>query len=64
MIKISKKTLSDLEFGTVLQQLAQYCITDYGRQKALEIRPFISKEAIAHALYQVNEHQKHFSRGF
>ena len=40
MIKIDSKTLEDLEFPVVLQQVSNFCITDPGKQRVLSIMPF------------------------
>ena len=50
MINIHKKTLQDLEFATVLEQLSKYCVTSLGNQKASEIEPFQDKETLLNAL--------------
>jgi len=39
MIRISEKTLNDLEFGTILIHVAELCNTDYGKSKASKIIP-------------------------
>ncbi len=57
MIRISEKTLIDLEFGTVLEQIEALCVTDYGKQKALKIVPEPTKERVLFALKQVNEYK-------
>lgn len=55
MIKIQTKTLQDLEFSTVLEQTAQYCITELGKEKTLKIRPFSDAEHALLSLKEVNE---------
>ena len=57
MIKISNKTLDDLEFKTVLEQIAELCNTDLGRTKALTIKPFKKENLLLDALHQVNEYK-------
>ena len=54
--KITQKTLNDLEFATVLQKIAAYCISDLGRQKGLEIKPISRIIALKEELNQVNEY--------
>ena len=44
MINIHNKTLKDLEFNTVLQQVSELCITPLGHAKVLEVLPFNIKE--------------------
>ena len=56
MINIHKKTLQDLEFPTVLQQVGEHCITALGHEKALEIKPFKTKEELLVALQLTNEY--------
>ncbi|MDN6280839.1 MAG: DNA mismatch repair protein MutS [Psychroflexus sp.] len=43
MIKIKQKTLQDLEFDRVRIQLSEFCVTDIGHQKALDLKPFHQK---------------------
>jgi len=61
MISITKKTLQDLEFGTVLQTISDRCSTDMGKQKALEIVPFPKKETLMDALLQTSEYLSSFT---
>ncbi|MFD2823503.1 DNA mismatch repair protein MutS [Lacinutrix iliipiscaria] len=56
MINIHNKTLKDLEFATVLQQVSELCITPLGHNKALQIAPFTSKEELLLNLQFVNEY--------
>ena len=60
MINIHHKTLQDLEFHTVLQQVSDYCVTDLGNTKSLEISPFKSKEALLNELNLTNEYLSSF----
>ncbi len=60
MIRISSKTLKDLEFHTILQQISELCNTDYGTQKALAIKPFTTKEELKTALLQVTEYKSSY----
>ena len=60
MINIHKKTLQDLEFSTVLQQVSGYCSTNLGKNEALNIQPFKSKEQLQKSLHQVNEYVASF----
>lgn len=56
MIKITAKTLSDLEFPTVRQQVSRFTVTGPGKEKALQIAPFSSYEKTLFALHQTNEY--------
>ena len=60
MINIHKKTLQDLEFATVLEQLSKYCVTSLGNQKASEIEPFQYKVTLLNALLLTNEYVSSF----
>ncbi|WP_417889753.1 endonuclease MutS2 [Xanthomarina gelatinilytica] len=55
MIHIHNKTLQDLEFSTVLQQISELCITALGHEQTLKIEPFKSKEAVLNSLTLTNE---------
>lgn len=61
MISITKKTLQDLEFDTILHTISSKCNTDLGKQKAMEIVPFSAKESLMDALLQTSEYQSSFS---
>lgn len=56
MINIHDKTLKDLEFHTVLQQVSEHCITPLGNEKALQIKPFKTKEELLEVLQLTNEY--------
>lgn len=60
MINIHKKTLQDLEFSTVLEQVSEYCLTNLGNLKTLEITPFNDKETLLNALQLTNEYVSSF----
>ncbi|MDY8136313.1 endonuclease MutS2 [Aquimarina sp. 2201CG5-10] len=60
MIRISQKTLDDLEFDTILNHIAEFCNTDYGKSKALQIVPFSTKEHLNVALQQVAEYKSSY----
>lgn len=62
MIKITEKTLTDLEFPKVCAQVAQYAITGLGKEKALEIKPYSSFEKTIFALNQTNEYVLSFQQ--
>ncbi len=60
MINIHEKTLQDLEFSTVLEQVSEYCVTALGNQKALSILPYKDKETLLNALQLTNEYLSSF----
>lgn len=60
MINIPEKTLQDLEFQTVLHQVSEYCVTNLGNLKTLEIKPFSEKEQLLNALQLTNEYVSSF----
>ncbi|WP_194767639.1 endonuclease MutS2 [Tamlana sp. I1] len=60
MIHIHEKTLQDLEFQTVLQQVSDHCITALGHEKALAISPYKKKEELLFALQLTNEYVSSF----
>lgn len=60
MIHIHEKTLQDLEFQTVLQQVSELCVTSLGNEKTLEIIPFKNKEDLLIALQLTNEYLSSF----
>ncbi|WP_417213481.1 endonuclease MutS2 [Bizionia sp.] len=56
MIHIHEKTLQDLEFSTVLQQVSELCITPLGHEATLQIAPLNNKESAIKALVLTNEY--------
>ena len=60
MINIHEKTLQDLEFQTVLQQVSELCVTPLGNEKALQILPFKTSEELLTALKLTNEYVSSF----
>ncbi|WGD34488.1 DNA mismatch repair protein MutS [Olleya sp. YS] len=60
MINIHQKTLQDLEFATVLQQVSEYCVTHLGNLKVQEITPFNDKDQLLDALQLTNEYVSSF----
>ena len=56
MISITEKTLDDLQFPTILQTIASHCVTEIGKEKALNIFPFKEKELLMDALMQTSEY--------
>src|SRR5690606_7167068 len=61
MNNISSKTLQDLEFNTVLQQLAGRCSTELGKENVLELAPLDTKETILDRLGQTSEYLASFA---
>jgi DNA mismatch repair protein MutS2 len=55
-VSISEKTIQDLEFSTVLQHVSEFCISDLGKQKTLEIAPFSRKGKLINELKMVSEY--------
>ncbi|WP_353778567.1 DNA mismatch repair protein MutS [Winogradskyella sp. 3972H.M.0a.05] len=61
MINIHSKTLQDLEFNAVLEQVSEFCVTGLGKSATLAIVPFESKEDITLHLNLTNEYIASFS---
>ncbi|MBA6156577.1 DNA mismatch repair protein MutS [Tenacibaculum sp. S7007] len=57
---ISEKTLQDLEFTTVLEQVAEYCISNLGKEQTLQIHPISNKRKLFFELNMVNEYLSSF----
>ena len=57
---ISEKTLQDLEFSTVLQQVAISCISELGKKEVLNISPIHKEENLYFELALVNEYVASF----
>lgn len=60
MPRIDTKTLEDLEFPSVLQQISLHCITEPGREKVLSIVPFYDFDEIIPELERVKEFSASF----
>ncbi|WP_378173601.1 DNA mismatch repair protein MutS [Aquimarina sp. SS2-1] len=60
MIRISEKTLKDLEFNTVLDHIADLCNTEHGKLKALKIIPLSTNEDLHISLQQVFEYKSSY----
>ena len=60
MLNISEKVLQDLEFPTVLQQVAEFCISELGKQQVLQISPISDKEVLGNELAFTNEYLSSF----
>ncbi|KJD32998.1 DNA mismatch repair protein MutS [Tamlana nanhaiensis] len=61
MIHIHEKTLQDLEFPKVLQQVSEHCITELGNAEALKISPYKTKEELFFSLNLTNEYVASFT---
>lgn len=61
MVRIDKKTLKDLEFPAVLEQVADYCVTDPGAAAVTKISPFEQADEITPELNRVKEFTASFS---
>jgi DNA mismatch repair protein MutS2 len=55
MIRIDNKTLEDLEFPSVLEQISEFCVSEPGSQKVISITPFESADLISPELHRVKE---------
>jgi DNA mismatch repair protein MutS2 len=60
MINIHEKTIQDLEFQTVLEQVSMHAITTLGKEKALTILPFKDKDTLLYELNLTNEYVSSF----
>ncbi|WP_420601842.1 endonuclease MutS2 [Flagellimonas sp.] len=61
MQNIHPKTLQDLEFPTVLEQVSTRCNTELGKERALEIQPLLDREELVGILGQTSEYLSSFS---
>ena len=59
-IHISDKALQDLEFTTVIQQVAEFSISELGKRKVLETLPFSNKKQLLQELNFANEYISSF----
>jgi len=57
---ISEKTVQDLEFPTVLEHVAEYCISELGKTNVLDIKPIEKTETLQQELNLVNEYLSSF----
>lgn len=55
MIRIDQKTLTDLEFPSVLEQISEFCITEIGTQAVMAIVPYSGEREIAPELHRTRE---------
>ncbi len=61
MNKISSKTLQDLEFNTVLLQLAARCTTELGKEQVAHLEPITDKTGLLDVLGQTSEYLASYS---
>ncbi len=61
MTSINKKTLQDLEFNTVLETVSALCVTEAGKEAAMEIGPYKTEEATIQSLKQTSEYVSSFT---
>lgn len=59
-MNIHSKTYQELEFQTVLTTVSEFCQTDLGKEKTLEIKPFRHKEQLLEELAQTSEYVSSF----
>ncbi|RSC93884.1 endonuclease MutS2 [Tenacibaculum singaporense] len=57
---ITEKTLQDLEFTTVLEQVATHCISNLGKERTMLIQPISNKKKLFFELNMVNEYLSSF----
>lgn len=60
IVSIIEKTLQDLEFTTVLEQVATHCISSLGKEKTMLIQPISNKKKLFFELNMVNEYLASF----
>ncbi|REH50591.1 DNA mismatch repair protein MutS2 [Tenacibaculum gallaicum] len=60
IVSITEKTLQDLEFTTVLEQVAMHCISSLGKEKTMQIQPISNKKKLFFELNMVNEYLASF----
>ncbi|WP_196887885.1 endonuclease MutS2 [Aureivirga sp. CE67] len=60
MSYISEKTLNDLEFSTVLTQIAEFANTDLGKAAVVEIKPIEKVPFLKEELFKTNEYLSSF----
>ncbi len=59
--KITQKTLSDLEFSTVLEFLSEYCISNLGRKEIGNLSPITNNEILLSELALADEYLSSFA---
>ena len=61
MQQIHPKTLQDLEFPTVLEQVSARCNTELGKEASQQIAPFLEKKVLLDELGRTSEYLASFS---
>lgn len=59
-MQIQEKTLTDIEFHTVLEQMAAYCLTHLGHERALLCAPIGKRPDLLTALQRTNDYLASF----
>lgn len=57
---LSKKSLEDLEFQTVIQQLSSHCVTELGVDRIRSLRPMVDFNAVSAALLHTSEYKSSY----
>ena len=60
MIRIHEKTLKDLEYFTVLEQISEHSITALGKEAVLTLLPIEAESQLMRELNYVNEYLSSF----
>ncbi|NND61968.1 MAG: DNA mismatch repair protein MutS [Flavobacteriaceae bacterium] len=60
MVRIDKKSLTDLEFPSVLQQISEHCITEPGKERVMALSPFKEVSEILPELLRTKEFSASF----
>ncbi|NRA91135.1 MAG: DNA mismatch repair protein MutS [Psychroserpens sp.] len=60
MIRIHEKTLQDIEFHSVLEEVSEFCITHLGKLESREIKPYSEIKPLLEALTYTNEYVSSF----
>ena len=60
MINVTEKTLKDLEFNAVLETVSEGCVTEAGKKKAFDIKPYKNKDLLMKSLLQTSEYVSSF----
>jgi len=55
MIKISQKTLDDLEFDAVVAHIAAFSVTQLGKAKVQQLKPYENQKDAVHMLDLTHE---------
>ena len=55
-MSIPKKTLEDLEFDVVVDNILTYCVTSLGKEKLKSLKPYLEFDQINFSLDLVSEY--------